>query len=752
MKKLFTKVLLLFMCVLLANVAFAQRTVSGLITDKNNQPIDAVKVQVKSTDVKTFTDAAGKFSIVVPENEKVLEFTKTDFKTTAIEITEDVVNITMTPLADVDIFELSLAELLDIPVKVATKTALRQENAPSIVSVITSKEIEMYGARDIADVLRMIPGFEFGMDVNAINGLFFRGAWTCEGKALVMIDGLTLNDPAYGNTNFINYLPANIISRVEIIRGPGSAIYGGFAEVATINIITKTGEELQGTDLACHVGKLSEDWLWGGNVSFGTKNENMEMSTHIGYSQAPLSNKTYTDFAGNSLEMNNESALNQWWHIISKVKMNDLTVSYNRNYQLRHSQDWFGYVVPPVNGYNMARLNSFTENGAISYQKKWDKLAIEPLFDIQRGNFLSTPVLPIYTNGGLTQGFHRWQNNSGDFVVTKYQLTATYTELKWNIMGGIGYQYNYAKAYSVFGRPSFQLSSNPADTSYTATTDSKYAFVQYMHDFNKVKLTAGVRYEKTTFGDAIAPRIGLVYVSGKFNAKLLYGNAYRVPLPWQAYSRRWPPIVGSGLQPEKTQTIEFEVGYRINDYIIAKLNTYYLTISDPIIFVPDNYTNGANDFISMGAEGEIQFRYDFFGGFANFAYAQPVNVDKSEISYVFDTNDEVLGFMGFPSLKVNLGGYYKINKFAFSPTLTYLSKRYSQDPSAPFNNHLYVENKPLMLVNFNISYQISKGVTLSLATHNLLNSDYTVIQAYHDEHAPMPANDREVRLNLTCRF
>ena len=96
--------LLLILLVLTANAAFAQRTVSGLITDKTNQPIEGVTVSIKNCNLKAVTDAAGKYSILVPENCKTLEFSKNDFKVQVVDITGDVVNLTMSSLDDVDIF------------------------------------------------------------------------------------------------------------------------------------------------------------------------------------------------------------------------------------------------------------------------------------------------------------------------------------------------------------------------------------------------------------------------------------------------------------------------------------------------------------------------------------------------------------------------------------------------------------------------------------------------------------------------
>src|SRR5262245_3274272 len=84
--------------------------------------------------------------------------------------------------SDPDFGEMSLADLLDVPVEIAARGRQRAEEAPSIVTVVTRAEIEAWGARDLAEVLRLAGGFEFAIDVESLVGLSFRGAWVHEGK------------------------------------------------------------------------------------------------------------------------------------------------------------------------------------------------------------------------------------------------------------------------------------------------------------------------------------------------------------------------------------------------------------------------------------------------------------------------------------------------------------------------------------------------------------------------------------------
>lgn len=76
-------------------------------------------------------------------------------------------------------------------------------------------------------VLQLIPGFDFGVDVEGIVGIGVRGNWAHEGKVLMLWDGLEMNEDLYSTLQFGGHYPVGQIKRIEIIRGPGSAIYGG---------------------------------------------------------------------------------------------------------------------------------------------------------------------------------------------------------------------------------------------------------------------------------------------------------------------------------------------------------------------------------------------------------------------------------------------------------------------------------------------------------------------------------------------
>lgn len=120
-----------------------------------------------------------------------------------------------------DITQISLDDLLNTKITVADRVGDNLREASGIVTVITREEIMSSGARDLVDVLMMVPGFSFGVDVEGVVGIAFRGTWGIDGKVMLMMDGQAMNERIYADVLLGNHYPVDQIQRIEIIRGPG---------------------------------------------------------------------------------------------------------------------------------------------------------------------------------------------------------------------------------------------------------------------------------------------------------------------------------------------------------------------------------------------------------------------------------------------------------------------------------------------------------------------------------------------------
>ncbi len=150
-----------------------------------------------------------------------------------------------------DFLELDIDELLNMKVVVtASKQAEPLRETPVPITIITDEMIEHSGALNLKDLLiTYVPGMTFSQDHNEIN-VSARGIYgSSQQKMLVLQDGHRLNCRAYSEANPDFSISLDKIKQIEILRGPGSSLYGNVALTAVINIITKKGSEIDGTQI-----------------------------------------------------------------------------------------------------------------------------------------------------------------------------------------------------------------------------------------------------------------------------------------------------------------------------------------------------------------------------------------------------------------------------------------------------------------------------------------------------------------------
>ena len=167
----------------------------------------------------------------------------------------------------------SLEALLDVPVdsvEGAARHTQRLTEAPASVTIVTATDIETFGWRTLADVLKSVRGFHVTYDRNySYLGVRAFGRPTdYNNRVLVMVDGRRLNesiyDSAYIGTDFP--LDLSAVDRVEVIRGPGSALYGTSAFLAVVNVITKRGNAAGARQAGFDVASFD---TWNAHASHG---------------------------------------------------------------------------------------------------------------------------------------------------------------------------------------------------------------------------------------------------------------------------------------------------------------------------------------------------------------------------------------------------------------------------------------------------------------------------------------------------
>jgi outer membrane receptor for ferrienterochelin and colicin len=159
---------------------------------------------------------------------------------------------------------------------IATGHPIQQNLSPSVTSIMTSHDIEQIGARRLQDVLEYLPGVHVSTARSGNTVIGFRGIYSeTNSQVLLLINGIPLRNTAIGGKPSNWTMPVKNISHIEVIRGPGSMLYGGDATTGVINVVLKSGKELSGVYTGAFIG--SQD-TYEGWAQYGQKTENWEYS------------------------------------------------------------------------------------------------------------------------------------------------------------------------------------------------------------------------------------------------------------------------------------------------------------------------------------------------------------------------------------------------------------------------------------------------------------------------------------------
>jgi hypothetical protein len=177
------------------------------------------------------------------------------------------------PPSPQDLTELDLAQLMELEIDQVVGASLhvqRTFDAPAAVAVVSGDEIRAHGYRTLLEVLRGVTGLCTSCDRNyghlGVRGFFVPGDYNA--RVLLLVDGHRVNDALYGGCglNFDAPVDPDLAERIEVIRGPGSAIYGSNALFAVINVIHKRGADARGFEGASHDTYLTRATLGAGTL------------------------------------------------------------------------------------------------------------------------------------------------------------------------------------------------------------------------------------------------------------------------------------------------------------------------------------------------------------------------------------------------------------------------------------------------------------------------------------------------------
>jgi outer membrane cobalamin receptor len=247
--------------------------VNGRVVDPDRRPVAAAQVLLVGGGAlvrSTTTNARGEFTLTVPDSGRYeLRVALEGFRA------DPVVFEASTAARDVGTLDLTVSAVSETLVVSAAQVEIPLSRASSAVSIITGAELHDRQLTTVADALRQVPGLAVARagSAGALTSVFPRGGES--DYTLVYIDGMELNTFG-GGFDFAHLATANI-DRIEIVRGPQSALYGSNAIGAVVRIVTREGGAARGgasfeagsfgtTRMTASSSGNANGWSWGGGV------------------------------------------------------------------------------------------------------------------------------------------------------------------------------------------------------------------------------------------------------------------------------------------------------------------------------------------------------------------------------------------------------------------------------------------------------------------------------------------------------
>ncbi|GAA3916671.1 TonB-dependent receptor [Litoribacillus peritrichatus] len=555
-------------------------------------------------------------------------------------------------------WDIPLEQLSQISVTtLASGTQTPLDKAASVVTVFTEDDIEAMGATDINHVLESVPGLHINYSEQALFPKYvFRGVTsTYNQQALLMINGVPLTSLILGSrSNVWGGMPVKAISRIEVIRGSGSALYGAEAFSGIINIETKDHTEIA-NEAGVRVGSFDTKGGW---LEATTSENGIHASLVIEYQRTDGWDETVEQDAQTNFDRifgTNASLAPE--SINSGVRQRDLRTElssdqwvWRAGFQQRSDLETGPGVAEALdaNGeFSSERFNTdFThyfedalvEHHQLEIRASYYRANQKPESNVELfppGAFGGAFPEGLIGNPGykeeqarldvksVYQGFslHRIQLGAGGF---------------WGDLYDVSESKNFNPDFSPKAEGVVDVSSNPAEVwMREEERHSWYVFAQDEWQLDaRWALTTGVRFDHySDFGSTANPRLALVWATtDTITSKFLYGRAFRAPSFNDLYSENNPVVLGNnGLEPETIDSYELVLNHEISPQLQYTLNLFYYEIDDFIsgVSVPDDprqMFDNSGERKAYGGEYEINYQSsEAVLIHANYAYQKSID-------------------------------------------------------------------------------------------------------------------------------
>lgn len=659
---------------------------------------------------------------------------------------------------------LSLENSMQTQVITSSKYIEKAVDSPANIHIITAKQIDDRGYKNLEDLLRNLPGVDLQeyAAIGNYNVITMRGA-SSNNKFLILKDGVRLSTPA-GEINAIaNNYPLYLAKRVEVLIGPASLSYGADAFAGVINIISSDKSNADYTKVSMSVGDAH---YLNGNAQYSRLFNNgiyVNLGVQGHYSQE-------LNFADDYPELYNNDAIDYQFKNTENFQFfGDAIINEHFSTGVFHSKITYSSdftAAPSASSFDHSSLEESLTNIYTSFNYTFnEKLHAKTLFTYQLftlGN--KSHVNNVFTDFAKQYKYGRTARYSLNQDFT-YQLNLSHL-----LSGGFVYDYfdiiprspNLPSPYEADNKPDEQ-------TLFYPNTELTIDFFQhrdenaglYLQDNwqinDKWRQVSGIRYDHhTLYGDTVNPKLSTIYQADTQNVfKLLYAHSFLAPPSSQAFNSagsftgdtnedgEWLSspvstfsVPNERLRPETLRSLELNYEHWFNPQSTIKFAPFYNKINDVIIGSNDETAQQAisGAYLTKTSSYKNSGQSTAYG--IDISINSTINYDKSSTEYWLALSyiDGELTDQGVKT-ELPLIAHYKI-KTGF--TLNYQSDHYSYILSPTLRWISNTTGNNLMLTSLDKRTEIDSyfvvdlhgeakftdNFTLKLTVNNLLDEKY----------------------------
>ena len=470
----------------------------------------------------------------------------------------------------------SLADLIYMGVSVASKKIESIYEAPGVVSVITSQDIADLPAETLYDVLKTIPGVTITESFFGYTAISFRGIKETHynNRTLLLLNGTPIRDVIVG-THWLEAIPAAVIEKIEIIRGPGSVLYGTGAFAGVISVITKKpaplaeASQTAGSKTTLH-----------GDVALGQQMQDLGVLLGGAFHDSKGYTAKVKDENGVNAKLggcagDQDAYENDFYNVFGTIAYSGLNLDL---YHFREEKDKFG--ITPVHQ-TAGEVIMAASGAAVRYEEDLSSIHIGSRLHYAESKYdgflaLFPPVAGVGTPLEMTYSGQKY----GLDVDGRMEVMANHTvSLGASFEGQKAFPYQFTNLQTQAFSPYSAFLREYETNDLSVYTQLDVVVVE------SLRAVGGLRFNHNQdYGDTYVPRGSLIYTAlDNLFIKLLYGQAYRNPTFFEKYVNTQNVLYGDpDLSPERIETLELSTDWVAAEDHAVRLTLFSLSTNDMI--------------------------------------------------------------------------------------------------------------------------------------------------------------------------